>query len=138
MIWADFWSTVEPNLGILCVSLPMLGRLRARLTSRRGASKLEGPSSKGTGGYRHGSNTTGNVASNKQKGRSQNEEFGLESVYAASQSVHHESAVATGIEQPVVGPSRDGSEEELTQGPASPGQKRNVIVVQSQWRISRD
>lgn len=50
MIYADFLSTFEVNLGILCVSLPMLGPIYSRYI-RRGPpttnGKLSGPSSSG-------------------------------------------------------------------------------------------
>ncbi|KAK3374546.1 hypothetical protein B0H63DRAFT_418684 [Podospora didyma] len=78
MIWPDFWSAMEINLAILCVSMPMLGTLFARCTpsSRRGASKLEGPSGSGTSGS--GFNRLKN-----RSGRRDDEEFGLESIYHA-------------------------------------------------------
>lgn len=34
-MWPEFWSVMEPNLGILCVSLPMLNRMFGRCISRR-------------------------------------------------------------------------------------------------------
>ncbi|OTA05348.1 hypothetical protein A9Z42_0060090 [Trichoderma parareesei] len=40
MVWADFLSTLEANLGIICVSLPMLGPLVVKCTKGRGARKL--------------------------------------------------------------------------------------------------
>ncbi|EGR51612.1 PTH-type GPCR protein, partial [Trichoderma reesei QM6a] len=40
MVWADFLSTLEANLGIICVSLPMLGPLVVKYTKGRGARKL--------------------------------------------------------------------------------------------------
>jgi hypothetical protein len=41
MVWVDFLSTTEVSLGILCVSLPMLGPLLRRYQSHRGASRFE-------------------------------------------------------------------------------------------------
>lgn len=40
MIWVDFLSTTEVNLGILCVSIPMLGPIYKRITGRGTRSKL--------------------------------------------------------------------------------------------------
>lgn len=40
MVWVDFLSTLEVNLGIICVSLPMLGPLVTRWHKTRGASKI--------------------------------------------------------------------------------------------------
>lgn len=47
MVYADFLSVFEPNLGILCVSLPMLGPIYARYI-RRGPSSAN---SKLSGGH---------------------------------------------------------------------------------------
>lgn len=54
MVWVDFLSTTEICLGILCVSLPMLGPLWKRHRNQRGASILhespaESSQSKGIG-----------------------------------------------------------------------------------------
>lgn len=136
MVWADFWSTVEPNLGIFCVSLPMLGRLRSHFSSRRGASKLEGQPSEGTGSYRHGNTATGRLAPAKPTDHPHDEAFGLETLYASNKHVHHESVVASVTKTPAAVPSRDGSEEALTLQPTNPGQDSNGILVQTQWRIT--
>jgi len=132
MIWADFWSTVEPNLGILCVSLPMLGRLRSRFTSRRGASKLEGRSSDGPGSYRDGTKQSGRVAAGRSR---QDEAFGLETLYASNQEVHHESGAVANSKLATV-PSRDGSEEALAPVPGRPSMDKKGILVETKWTIS--
>jgi hypothetical protein len=43
MVWVDFLSTTEISLGILCVSLPMLGPILGRV--RKGQSSRYGSSS---------------------------------------------------------------------------------------------
>ncbi|OIW30687.1 hypothetical protein CONLIGDRAFT_713264 [Coniochaeta ligniaria NRRL 30616] len=136
MVWADFWSTVEPNLGIICVSLPMLSRLRSRFTSRRGASKLEGPSSECTGSYRRGNAATGRLGPTMPTDHRHDEAFGLETLYGSNKQVHHASIVASGTKPPAEAPSRDGSEEALTLQPANPGQDKNGILVQTKWTIT--
>ncbi|KAB5571717.1 hypothetical protein GE09DRAFT_1053967 [Coniochaeta sp. 2T2.1] len=131
MIWADFWLTVEPNLGIFCVSLPMLGRLRSRFSSRRGASKF-GPSE---GSYRLETDAS---AARKQKGSRghEDEDHALEAIYASNKEVHHQSsAVAAGHrggggKRDDTVPSRDGSEEALTDE-----RDKNGILVQTKRTI---
>src|SRR5687768_14660256 len=45
MIYADFWSAFEPNLGIICITLPMLGPLFTNCTVRiKTTSPNSGPS----------------------------------------------------------------------------------------------
>lgn len=139
MIWADFWSTVEPNLGIFCVSLPMLGRLRSRLTSRRGASKLEGPSSEdATGSLSH--RYAKGTGRSKPATRADDEGFGLETIYASNKHVYHESTVAGGAKPTAAAgggaPSRDGSEEALTLHPTNTGLDKSGIMVQTKWTIT--
>lgn len=144
MIYADFWSTVEPNLAILCVSMPMLGSLWSRCATRRGASKLAPSTADGTATF----GGTKNSGFNKLKNNShlaEEDHIGLESLYASNQKIHHQSAVASSGEKQhhrhhnrLGNLSRDdGSEVALTPEPGSfkdPG----VITVQTKWTISVD
>ena len=111
----------------------MLGRLRSRFTSRRGASKLEGRSSDGPGSYRDGTKQSGRVAASRSR---QNEAFGLETLYAPNQEVHHESGAVANNKQLSTVPSRDGSEEELAPIPARPSVDKKGILVETKWTIS--
>lgn len=135
MIWADFWSTTEPNLAIMCVSLPMLGTLWSRCTSRRGASKLDHYHSSELG--------TGGSAFSKLKPRSHaDNQIALESMYAANQDIHYQSAVATaGTPEPHLPGHADnkgdsGSEVALTMDKQDSGE--GGIRVQTKWTISHD
>ncbi|KAK3503922.1 hypothetical protein B0T13DRAFT_144478 [Neurospora crassa] len=144
MIYADFWSTVEPNLAILCVSMPMLGSLWARCTTRRGTTKLGPSNSDGTATF----GGTKNSGFNRLKNNSHladEDNIGLENLYASNKDVHHQSAVAASGEKEHRGHHNrlgnlgrdDGSEVELTAEPGSfkdPG----VITVQTKWTISVD
>lgn len=144
MIWADFWSATEPNLAILCVSLPMLGSLWKRMTANRGG----GSEAKSSGYYSSESNTIGSSAFSKIK--NQDTERGdtdtqirLESLYAANQEVHYQSAVATTttpepVRMLVDHKDKDsGSEVSLTE--VSPYQTdRNGIRVHTKWSISHN
>ncbi|KAB5511577.1 hypothetical protein GE09DRAFT_685682 [Coniochaeta sp. 2T2.1] len=136
MIWADFWSTVEPNLGIFCVSLPMLGRLRSRFTSRRGASKLDGPSE---GSYRLETDVSAARRRRGSRGR-EDEDHALEAIYASNKEVHHQSSAVAAGQRRGGGkqhgdtvPSRDGSEEALTDE-----RDKNGILVQTKWAIESE
>lgn len=138
MAWADFWSTTEPNLGILCVSLPMLGSLWSRCVhSRRGDSKLA---------YNSSGNGTNGSAFSKLKDQNHTEtQIALETIYAANQEVHYQSAVGTDrTPEPMrTGPDpekdRDsGSDVALTDQPSLRRQsdQKHGIRVQTKWTIS--
>ena len=143
MIWADFWSATEPNLAIVCVSLPMLGSLWSRCTSRRGASKLDH--------YHSSENGTNASAFSKLKARSHaGNQVALESLYAANQEVHYQTAVATAatpepldehrVRERTAHTDKDsGSEVLLTMDTGSDGfNKQDGIRVQTKWTISHD
>lgn len=107
MVWVDFLSTTEVSLGILCVSLPMLGPLLSKYQSHRGASRLErtpdeNPS---TSSNRRGGP---NLSGKKQPGTDtlilQSIDGYKEPNYAAYSSANVEI------------PSRDGSEASLNPG----------------------
>ncbi|KAK3401706.1 hypothetical protein B0T20DRAFT_121270 [Sordaria brevicollis] len=144
MVYADFWSTVEPNLAILCVSMPMLGSLWARCTTRRGASKLT-PTT-GASATFGGTKSSGfNKLKNNSHLGHEEDHIGMEAMYASNKEVHYQSAVvAAGEKEEHRGHNRlgnlsrdDGSEVALTPEPGSykdPG----VITVQTKWTISVD
>lgn len=48
MVYADFLSTTEPNLGIICVSLPLLGPLFSWIHRRKGSSARAGKDTRNT------------------------------------------------------------------------------------------
>ncbi|KAK4124292.1 hypothetical protein N657DRAFT_680304 [Parathielavia appendiculata] len=141
MIWADFWSATEPNLGILCVSLPMLGSLWSRcVATRRGESKLA---------YHSENATNGSTGFSKLKNQSQIDdcqEIPLENLYAANQEVHFQSAVTTRANPELdsdraADTDRDkdtGSEVSLTDRAHHRHDPGNGIRVQTKWTISRD
>ncbi|KAK1520791.1 uncharacterized protein CCOS01_10910 [Colletotrichum costaricense] len=127
MIWADFWSTVEPNLGIICVSMPMLGSLYSRCTARRGASKLDGPSD--ASGYNN---------SNKLR-RSHPSAPGtivLATIYSPENDVRYRSEVASFGRNGKNDDSGDDFESRLTPEQELLGRDK-VIQVETQWTVSR-
>jgi hypothetical protein len=141
MIWADFWSATEPNLAILCVSLPMMGSLWSRcVATRRGNSKLAYHSSE--------SGTHGSAFSKLKNQSATDTQIPLESIYAANQTVQYRSAVAA-TDAP--GADRDleaavfadkdkdsGSEVALTEQPPYQTDPQTGIRVQTKWSISHD
>ncbi|KAK3305421.1 uncharacterized protein B0T15DRAFT_493589 [Chaetomium strumarium] len=139
MVWADFWSATEPNLGILCVSLPMLGTLWSRCvaSTRRGASKL---------GYHSSENGTHGSAFSKLRNPSNvDTQIPLEGIYAANQEVHYQSAVAAAttpeLDRGHTHGDRDrdsGSEVALTDQEQHYKQDANGIRVQTKWTISHN
>jgi len=138
MIWADFWSATEPNLGILCVSLPMLGSLWTRCISpRRGPSKLAYHSSE--------SGTHGSAFSKLKNQSATDTQIPLEGIYAANQEVHYQSAVATTRtpepQDTATEAEKDkdsGSEVALTEQAPYRTDPKTGIRVQTKWTISHD
>ncbi|KAL2146434.1 hypothetical protein VTI28DRAFT_3903 [Corynascus sepedonium] len=146
MIWADFWSATEPNLGILCVSLPMLGSLLSRCmpSRRRGNSKLP---------YHSSENGTNGSAFSKLKDQSQTDtQIPLESIYAANREVHYQSAVGTtsrnsdhhhhqqqqGVFLDTDKDKDSGSEVALTEQAPYRTDPNTGIRVQTKWTISHN
>ena len=142
MIWADFWSATEPNLAILCVSLPMLGSMWSRcITGRRGTSKLA---------YHTSENNTNGSAFSKLKNTSQNDtenQIPLEGIYAANREVHYRSAVATTAtpeplrDMAAYADNRDkdsGSDVALTEQEPPRHDPEGGIRVQTKWTISHN
>ncbi|KAK4038797.1 hypothetical protein C8A01DRAFT_17137 [Parachaetomium inaequale] len=139
MIWADFWSATEPNLAILCVSLPMLGSLWSRcVATRRGASKLA---------YHSSENGTHGSAFSKLKNQGHTDpQIPLEELYAANQEVHYQSAVATaGTPEPDRDTAADvekdkdsGSDVALTEQAPYQTDPKSGIRVQTKWTISHN
>ncbi|KXX79691.1 hypothetical protein MMYC01_202548 [Madurella mycetomatis] len=138
MIWADFWSTTEPLLAIMCVSMPMLRSLRARCASRRGTSK--------SSQYYHsdGNPASGSAFSKLKNQSNLDKPISLESIYASNQEVHHQSAVATAAtpepDQDRPGPigSDSGSEVALTTEQEKGRQNISGIRVHTKWTISHN
>ncbi|KAK0714226.1 hypothetical protein B0T21DRAFT_386954 [Apiosordaria backusii] len=139
MIWADFWSATEPNLGILCVSLPMLGNLWTRYFSRKSPSKLDPYHSSENG-------TNGTNGFSKLRNRSDpgtDTMIVMEDLYAPNKEVYHKTdvAVATPDGDRTQTPLRaNSSEEALTMqvGDQNYPRQPDGIRVQTKWTISVD
>uniref|UniRef100_A0A0D2YF03 Rhodopsin domain-containing protein n=2 Tax=Fusarium oxysporum TaxID=5507 RepID=A0A0D2YF03_FUSOF len=99
MVWAAFLSTVEPNLAIVCVSLPMLAPLYARL---RGRPLLSTKRSRGVpDGISISVPTIGQMGKRKRFSRivdmDTGDTFALQTIYAPDTTIHNQ-AVATRAE----------------------------------------
>ncbi|VBB81259.1 Putative protein of unknown function [Podospora comata] len=139
MVWADFWSATEPNLGIFCVSLPMLGTLWTRYFSRKSPSKLDPYHSS-----ENGTNGTNGFSKLKNSSNPGTDTIVMEDLYAPNKEVYHKTdvAVATPDGDRAGTPLRaNSSEEALTM---QVGDHRNYhrqpegIRVQTKWTISVD
>ncbi|KAK3376379.1 hypothetical protein B0T24DRAFT_618563 [Lasiosphaeria ovina] len=142
MIWPDFLSPLETNLGILCVSLPMLGALRARCMSQRGASKLEPDSEAGDRFTEGSSRNKSSQAKNRSKQRAADESYSLEDIYAPDTEIHYQSTVAAlpKVDRKTAGRDSD-SETALAPVPAAMSEEdtdRKGIKVHTKWSISRE
>ncbi|KAL6880958.1 hypothetical protein J3F83DRAFT_765251 [Trichoderma novae-zelandiae] len=129
MVWADFLSTLEANLGIICVSLPMLGPLVVKCTKGRGANNL------GRCDLFDHPGQSGTRLRNRKK-RPGLETLALQSIYDHGADTNHATTVSVAQAS-----SPDGSQTHLNppQCKAS-GQNRvreGAIFVESKWEIHR-
>ncbi|KAH6607375.1 integral membrane [Trichoderma cornu-damae] len=128
MVWVDFLSTLEVNLGIICVSLPMLGPLIARYNRTRGASKL----GKYDNSERSGQSGSKLSSKKRQPGP---DTIALNSIYDAEEMNHGATVFAAEAS------SLDGSETRLSPPQhASSALDRpgaGAILVESKWEIQR-
>lgn len=129
MVWADFLSTLEANLGIICVSLPMLGPLVVKYTKGRGARKL------GRCGLFEHPGQQGSKRRSRRK-RPGLETLALQSIYDHGAETNHATTVSV-----VQASSPEGSQTHLNPLQREPsGQNRlrgGAILVESKWEIHR-
>lgn len=128
MVWVDFLSTLEVNLGIICVSLPMLGPFVTRWNKTRGASKL--------GNYNQSerSGQSGSKLSSRKR-QPGPDTIALHSIYDHTDDTSHTATAFVPEEQ-----SPSASETNLNPQKASSaldGVGANRIIVESRWEIKR-
>jgi hypothetical protein len=146
MVWVVFLSTTEVNLGILCVSLPMLGPLLSMLIRRRGASRLENSPhayNKAAPSSQSGKARSRTSDKKRSNGNNNEEEFGLESIYAPNMEPSHETSVTVEPTTDLGGrSSTSGSETPLDPDPAKTKTKSRTsggeqsITVYKRWEIN--
>jgi hypothetical protein len=137
MVWVDFLSTTEINLGILCVSVPMLKPIFRRIMGRNGASKLSAtPDPKNP--YERSSKSR-----SKASKQAVDETIGLDTMYAPDWDVNHDATVLAHKDRRD-NSSQDGSEVSITRSaeqpkevPAGKHERGMSIRVQKQWDVRR-
>lgn len=117
MIYADFLSAFEVNLGILCISLPMLGPIYHRCIGRKGGVTTTGKTSGSSNGLR-------------TFGTGPRKHYRLDDTIAAAEAGYGDKKYGTKVE--AVGGSPNGSDIELT--PIH--QQQNAIQVETQWVVN--
>jgi hypothetical protein len=135
MVWVDFLSTTEINLGILCVSIPMLKPIFRRIMGRNGASKLSAtPDPKNP--YERSSKSR-----SKASKQAVDETIGLDTMYAPDWDVNHDASVLAHKDRRD-NSSQDGSEvsinrsaEQPNEVPAGKHERGMSIRVQKQWDV---
>lgn len=107
MVNADFLTTLEVSLGIICVSLPMLGPVVSRYRPSQTTSNQSRPHI--TSSYGVGSSS--NKFKRMEDGRGS---FDMETIYASNKNTSHRPVVEDGM-HPMRddGSSFDGSEASL-------------------------
>lgn len=123
MVYADFLSCFEVNLGILCVSLPTLGPVYHRFFKRAGLSTSYGTGQKTPGSTSNGLRTFGGSGIPRKHYRLDDTAGGsAEQVYGCA---------TTKCEAREASPT--GSDIELN--PIQPQGLGNEIQVQTQWTV---
>lgn len=132
MVYVDFLSTTEVNLGIFFVSLPMLGPIYKRLTRRGKGSKLSATPDPNNA-YERSSKSA-----RSKKGL--DDTICLETIYANNLEDSHNVTVMA--HQDLETESQDGSEVSITKSVGSPTKILHEedhlgrsIKVQTQWTV---
>lgn len=131
-----FLFILEPNLAILCVSIPMLRPFYTMYKKRMGGSRLQEISSDAPSRYISSKSATqgGGGGGNSRPRRGNNSQEGLstawemEDYYARDGTVGHDTMVTTGADST---PSRESS--------AHSAKKPAVAIdVQTKWTVTRE
>lgn len=121
-----FLFILEPNLAILCVSIPMLRPFYAKYKKRMGGSRLDEYSTERSTGFRDMSRS-GAQSAHPEVTRDPNLSTWEMDDYRPSDKVQHGYAVNGFVDE-------SGSEKNLTVG--SSEARNNEISVQTQWTVT--
>ncbi|KAF5266326.1 hypothetical protein BFJ63_vAg4648 [Fusarium oxysporum f. sp. narcissi] len=121
-----FLFILEPNLAILCVSIPMLRPFYAKYKKRMGGSRLDEYSTERSTGFRDASRS-GAASTQPEIARDPNLSTWEMDDYRPNDKLQHGYAVA-GF------PDESGSEKNLTVG--SSEMKNNEISVETRWTVT--
>ncbi|KAI1498745.1 hypothetical protein F5X99DRAFT_313400 [Biscogniauxia marginata] len=121
-----FLFILEPNLAILCVSIPMLRPFWIRYKKTKGGSKLQEYTDESTGGYRNKSNNSGAGSRNRAPPREPELEttWEMENYQPYIQGKHDASATAYADES--------SSEKNLT----ASTMPKDAIGVETKWTVT--
>lgn len=131
MVWVDFLSTTEVNLGILCVSIPMLGPIYKRTVRRGRGSKLSATPDPNNPYDRSSKSSRPKVATD--------ETIGLDTIYGNNEGNHDVTVMAN--KDRGESSSQDGSEVSITKSAERPAEvlpgeeNRRSIKVKKQWNV---
>lgn len=129
MVWVDFLSTTEVNLGIFCVSLPMLGPILGRVIKRHGASKLSATPD-GNRQFERSSN----ARSSQRKRAGGDDALFMATIYG-DDNANHDASVMAKQAKGEASSQDDGSEVSLN---GNSDERGKSIVVKKHWSVSHD
>lgn len=126
MMWVDFLSTLEVNLAIICVSIPMLGPYLARYKKTRGASKLD----------RYGGSGQSELRISKRAKKPGPDTLALESIYDHNDDTHRVVVASAANTQKEIW-RQDRSETYLNLARQASVDRRGAgaIMVENKWEI---
>lgn len=141
MLYPDVLSTLEVNIAIICVSMPMLGSMFTRcFAGRRARGSQMDPSSNGTDAFKSRGSRFNKLQSDTTTSRDVEEDFSMEDLYAPDKEVHYQSTIAA---------KNNVSDTPTTDGPNDPtvplasnlstfleDPDPGVIQVRTKWSIS--
>lgn len=131
-----FLFVLEPNLGILCVSIPMLRPLYAMYRKRIGGSRLKEDTDERTDRYAknrsgQGSNCMGTTSNSRVEN---NAAWEMEDFYRPD-VIKHDTTVTGPGEESMPGDD-SGSEKNLTTT-TDPNRTKGAIRVETVWTMTR-
>ncbi|KPM41040.1 hypothetical protein AK830_g5523 [Neonectria ditissima] len=121
-----FLFILEPNLAILCVSIPMLRPFYAKYKRRMGGSKLQEYSDERSTGFRDRSQAAQESKARMGSNHDNATTWEMDDYYPPGKGGHDATVVGLGDES--------GSEKNLT---TSPKGAQDEIRVETQWAITR-
>ena len=127
-----FLFILEPNLAILCVSIPMLRPFYVLYRKYVGGSKLQDSDERASRFKEYASQgSTGAKGTGLRSNNRDPTTWEMDNYYPPSKGSHHNN-VSTAVGED------SGSEENLTYPGTHPRGKREEILVQKKWTVSHE
>ncbi|KAK7756308.1 hypothetical protein SLS62_001534 [Diatrype stigma] len=134
-----FLLTLEPNLAILCVSIPMLRPLYAMYRKRSGGSRLEELEEGGNSKYANSKSRSGGRShmgtTTSRNHVETNATWEMEDFYRPDVITHD--TTVTGPEGESTPGDESGSEKNLTTSTSEPQNSKGAIRVETVWTMTR-